>query len=73
MRCHMCGSTMEFLITNLPFKVSNTTIVIFKELPVRQCRRCSEYLLDDNVLEEVDSLLQRINVAAELEVLKYAA
>ena len=37
MKCHVCGSRMRSIITGLPFKVSETTIVILKDLPVFQC------------------------------------
>lgn len=73
MKCRLCGSTMGPKITNLPFKVKETTIVILKDLPVLQCGNCSEYLLDDSVLERVDKILEKVDTAAELEVIKYAA
>jgi hypothetical protein len=44
-----------------------------KELPVIQCVGCSEYLLDDTVLERVDAIVEKVDVAAELEVIRYAA
>jgi YgiT-type zinc finger domain-containing protein len=64
---------MESLITDLPFKVSSTTIVILKNLPVFQCSNCSEYLLDDPVMNRAEGILEKVDAAAELEVLKYAA
>ena len=73
MKCHVCGSKMKSIITNLPFKVNETTIVILKDLPVLQCDSCSEYLLDDHVLKSVDEILRKIDTAAGLEVIKYAA
>ncbi|MBW1692050.1 MAG: type II toxin-antitoxin system MqsA family antitoxin [Deltaproteobacteria bacterium] len=73
MKCHVCGSKMKSIITNLPFKVNETTIVILKDLPVLQCDSCSEYLLDDHVLKSVDEILRKVDTAAELEVVKYAA
>ena len=73
MKCHTCGSKMKSIITNLPFKVNETTIVILKDLPVLQCDSCSEYLLDDPVLKRVDEILEKVDAAAELEVIKYAA
>jgi YgiT-type zinc finger domain-containing protein len=45
MRCHVCGASMEALVTTLPFKVRDQTIIIIKGVPVRQCARCREYLL----------------------------
>lgn len=73
MNCHVCGANMSNQITSLPFKVSNTTIVIFKNLPVLQCDNCSEYLLEDKVLTKVESLLSKVNIIAELEIINYAA
>jgi len=73
MKCHVCGSKMQSIITDLPFKVNVTTIVIMKELPVIQCDSCSEYLLDDPVLERVDAIIEKVDAAAELEVIRYAA
>ena len=33
MTCHICGGTLESVITNLPFKVSDDRIVIVSMLP----------------------------------------
>lgn len=73
MKCHVCGATMRSLITDLPFKTSETTIVILKGLPVLQCDSCSEYLLDDPVLKRVEKILGNADTVAELEVIRYAA
>jgi len=72
MICHNCGGSLENLITNLPFKLSDDCIVIIKGLPVLQCRNCNEYVIEDQVLEKVDSILNKIDTTAELEVLSYA-
>jgi YgiT-type zinc finger domain-containing protein len=73
MTCHVCGGEMRPIVTDLPFKVSTKTIVILKELPVLQCERCSEYVLEDRVLERVDVMLGKVDEDAELKVLKFAA
>jgi YgiT-type zinc finger domain-containing protein len=73
MKCHMCGSKLKPLITDLPFKISETTIVILKALPVLQCENCSEFALEDPVMERVEQMLERVDVAAELEIIRYAA
>ncbi len=73
MRCHICGSSMTPIVTDLPFKVHESTITILKNLPVLQCEGCTEYLLDDTVMQRVDEILQKVNSAAELEVIRYAA
>ena len=73
MKCHVCGSTMQSVITDLPFKVDDTMIVIMKDLPVIQCDGCSEYLLKDSVLNRVDTIIEKVDAKAELEIIRYAA
>ncbi len=73
MKCHRCGAEMEHINTDLPFKVRENSIVIIKNLPVWQCGNCSEYLLEDNIMEKVDTLLGRVDVSAEVEILSFAA
>ncbi len=73
MKCHVCGTEMTRVLTNLPFKVSDRTIVILKELPVLQCENCGEYLVEDSVMKRVEDMLNRVDTAAELEVIRYAA
>ena len=73
MKCHVCGSRMQLAVTSLPFKVDRSRIIIMKELPVHQCDNCSEYLLDDPVLERVEAMIENVDSAAELEIIRYAA
>ena len=73
MKCHVCGGEMHPIVTDLPFKVSRKTIVILKELPVLQCERCSEYMLEDRVLERVDVMIASVDEKAELKILEFAA
>jgi len=73
LKCSVCGSTLAPVVTDLPFKLSKTTIVIVKALPVLQCQGCSEYVLEDSVMERVDQILARVDLSAELEIIRYAA
>jgi len=73
MKCRVCGSKMSPLTTDLPFKVSEATIVILKGLPVLQCDNCSEYLIDDSVMSRMEEILQHVDTAAELEIVHFAA
>jgi YgiT-type zinc finger domain-containing protein len=73
MKCSVCGSKLSPLITDLPFKVSETAIVILKGVPVLQCDNCCEYLFEDSVMNRVEEILQRVDAAAELEIIRYAA
>ena len=73
MKCAVCGAELRAATTDLPFKVSDTTIVILKGLPVLQCARCPEYLIQDEVLRRVDEVLARVEGGTELEIIRYAA
>lgn len=64
---------MKPAVTDLPFQVSDKTIVVLKGLPVFQCDNCSEYMLEGRVTERVEEMLHRVDFAAELEVVNYAA
>jgi len=73
MKCRVCGGSQHSTSTDLPFKVSETSIVILKGIPVLQCANCSEYSLEDAVMEKVDSILASVDQSAELEVIRFAA
>ena len=73
MICHCCGSEMEKTKTDLPFKIGNRSIIVLKNLPVSQCKNCSEYLIEDSVMEEVDNILDDLDKKAELEIVRFAA
>ena len=73
MNCRVCGSTVRSSITDLPFKVSDRTIVILKDLPVEQCEACREYLIGDAVFAKVEVLLSGVDASAELEIIPFAA
>ncbi|HZO29942.1 MAG TPA: YgiT-type zinc finger protein [Chloroflexota bacterium] len=73
MRCIVCGGDLTATRTDLPFKVTETAIVILKDLPVLACGRCPEYLIEDDVLSRVDAILSRLDSSTELAVIRYAA
>ena len=73
MKCHICGGVMKNDVTDLPFKRSNTSIVIIKNLPVLQCSNCVEYLIEDSVMAWVEETLKKVSPASELEIVRYAA
>lgn len=73
MRCTVCGAELRTTTTDLPFKVSDSAIVILKSLPVLQCVKCPEYLIEDGVLRRVDEILVRVDGGTELEIIRYAA
>lgn len=73
MKCRICGSVLHTIRTDLPFKVNDKSIVIFKELPVLQCQSCAEYLIEDFVMGRIEELLAKVDSAAELEIIQFAA
>ena len=73
MKCAVCGGELKAAMTDLPFKIRETSIVILKSLPVVQCGNCSQYLIEDSVLRRVDEILAQVGSGAELEVIRYAA
>lgn len=73
MRCRVCGGTLRPMQTDLPFKISERTIVIVKALPVLQCETCAEYSMDDPTFARVEQMLARADRAAELEIVPFAA
>lgn len=73
MKCRICGGLLHQHVTDLPFKVGDSTIVILKALPVLQCRQCGEVEIEHAVMLRVDQHLSSVDEAAELEVIRYAA
>ncbi len=73
MRCTVCGTQLNPVLTDLPFKLSDDRNVILKRLPVLQCGSCPEYLIEDAVMARIDEVLTRADSTAELEMIRYAA
>ena len=73
MKCTVCGAGMNPINTDLPFKLSEDRIVVFKQLPVLQCGACREYLIEHAVMARIDTMLRQTDSTAELEVIRYAA
>jgi YgiT-type zinc finger domain-containing protein len=73
MKCRVCGGKMDERMTDLPFKIGDTSIVIVRALPVFQCRQCGETELENIAMTRVDSILAAVDHSAELEVVRYAA
>ncbi len=73
MKCMTCGSSLQPVQSDLPFKVSQHTIVILKNLPVLQCDNCGEYSIEDPVYRSVEEILGEVDASAELEIIRFAA
>jgi YgiT-type zinc finger domain-containing protein len=73
MNCRICGGLLENRVTDLPFKLGDSTIVIVKALPVLQCRQCGETELEHEIMRRVEVALAGVDRSAELEVIRFAA
>ena len=73
MKCTVCGGRMQGKNTDLPFKISDRTILILKDLPVLAYGNCGEYLIENAVMKRVDELVAGVGSEAELEIVRYAA
>lgn len=73
MKCRVCGGPLEPRVTDLPFEIGDTAIVILKALPVLQCVQCNDTELEHSTMLRVDALLRAADPSAELEVIRYAA
>ena len=73
MKCHVCGGRLKPSVSDFPFRLSTTTIVVIKQLPTLECADCSELSIEDPVMEKVESLLEHTDAATELVVITYPA
>ena len=73
MKCRMCRGLLERRLTDLPFKIGDSSIVILKALPVLQCRQCGDTELEQATMARVDQVLAGVDRSSELEVIRYAA
>ena len=73
MKCRVCGARMTDRVTDLPFRLGDTLIVIVRGTPVLECPQCRETEFEHAVMARVEQMLDSVDRAAELEVLHYAA
>jgi YgiT-type zinc finger domain-containing protein len=73
MKCHVCAGPLHPTETDLPFKVSDQTIVAITKLPLLQCECCIEYVMDDATFARVEQMLERADKTAGLETVPFVA
>lgn len=73
MKCRVCGGSLDPRVTDLPFKINDSSIVILKSLPVLQCNQCGDTELEHGIMLKVEKLLERVDRSSELEVIRFAA
>jgi YgiT-type zinc finger domain-containing protein len=60
MTCRVCGGLLEPRVTDLPFKIGDSSIMILRSLPVLQCRQCADTELEQATMSRVDQLLAAV-------------
>ena len=73
MKCRICGGALVPKVTDLPFKVSDSSIVILKSLAVLECNQCGDAELEHGIMLKVEKILERVDRSSELEVIRFAA
>ena len=73
MKCRVCGGSLKPQVTDLPFKISDSSIVIIRSLPVLQCIQCGDTELDHPTMTRVETILDHVDRSSELEVIRFAA
>jgi YgiT-type zinc finger domain-containing protein len=71
MKCRVCGGALEPRVTDLPFKVSDSSIVILKALPGCSAG-CGDVELENAVMLKVEQIVASTDRCAELEIICYA-
>jgi YgiT-type zinc finger domain-containing protein len=73
MKCHVCGTSMTRVVSDLPFRVNRSVMIILRDLPLMECTECSAYAFEDRVMERVHEIVERLRSPSHLDVIRYAA
>ena len=73
MRCRVCGGSLEPHVTDMPFKIGDSSIVIPKSLPVLQCNQCGDGEIEHPPMLRVNDILDGVDHSSKLEVIRFAA
>ena len=73
MKCHVCGTLMTRVVTDLPFRVDRSVMIILRDLPLMECSDCGAYAFEERVMERVHEIVERLRSPAHLDAVRYAA
>lgn len=73
MKCHLCGKPMRRVVTDLPFRVNRSVMIILRNLPLVECSECGAYILEEKVMERVHEIVGRLRSPSHLEAVLYSA
>ena len=70
MKC-TCGGSLTPTTTDVPFKLSENRTVIIKDLPVLQCRKCRQFVIEEGTMSKVDVLLANVSSSAKVAIIRF--
>ena len=73
MECHVCGTSMTGVVSELPFRVNRSVMIILRDLPILECTECGAYAFEEKVMERVHEIVERLQAPSHLEAILYAA
>jgi len=72
MKCHVCGTSMTRGLSDLPFRVNQSVIIILRDLPLMECTECDAYAFEEKVMERVHEIVERLDSPSHLDAVLYA-
>jgi len=73
MKCHVCGTSMTRGVSDLPFRVNRSVMIILKDLPLLEYSDCGAYAFEERVMERVHEIVQSLKTPSHLDAVLYAA
>jgi hypothetical protein len=64
---------MTRVVTDLPFRVDRSVMIILRDLPLTQCIECGAYAFEERVMERVHEIIDRLQSPSHLDAVRYAA
>jgi len=64
---------MKRVVTDLPFRVNRSVMIILRDLPLMQCIECGAYAFEERIMERVHEIVQRLKSPSHLDAVLYAA
>ena len=73
MKCHVCGTPMTCVVSDLPFRVNRSVMIILRDLPLMECSECGAYAFEERVMQRVHEIIGRLRSPSHLDAVLYAA
>jgi YgiT-type zinc finger domain-containing protein len=73
MKCYVCETSMTRVVSDLPFRVNRSVMIILRDLPLMECSECGAYVFEESVMERVHEIVQRLKSPSHLDPVLYAA